>query len=86
MVGFKFIVREKQPPKTIASPNGSKDFVDLFLKCDAQINMYGNQLAELRELGNLADAGETTISFASRLKTILKIPKSKSSFILILKI
>ncbi len=81
VVGFKFVVREKQPPKTIASPNGSNDFVDLFFKMnDAQINMYGNQLAELRELGNLADAGETTISFASRLKTMLKDPKKQKQF------
>jgi len=42
--------------------------------------MYGNQLAELRELGNLADAGETTISFASRLKTMLKDPQKQKQF------
>ena len=48
-----------------------------FNMSDAQINMYGNQLASLNELGSMANVGETTPNFATRLKMMLKDPEQQ---------
>ena len=68
----------KSIPKKKEELQRDPNTIDKFFKMtDAQINMYGNQLAELGELGNMAHAGETTASFASRIKTMLKDPNQQ---------
>ncbi len=56
-----------------------------FNMSDAQINMYGNQLADIRELGNMAHTGESAANFASRIKIMLKDPEQQKQFHLYLK-
>ena len=55
VVGFKFTVREKTKHKTITVQGRDKDTIDMFFKMsDSQINMFGNQLSKLPELGKYA--------------------------------
>jgi hypothetical protein len=59
VIGFKFTVKEKPKPKTIETGRDEKT-VDMFFKMsDAQINMFGNQLAQLPELSYLAVGNES---------------------------
>ena len=74
---IKFTIKQKIKPKTLKFGQDQNTIDVFFNMTDAQINMYSNQLAELSELGNMAHAGETTVSFASRLKTMLKDPKKQ---------
>lgn len=80
--GFSFKFKPKPTPKKEMQNTGrDKDTIDMFFNMtDAQINTFGNQLAELSELGNMAHAGETTASFASRIKTMLKDPQKQKQF------
>ena len=73
VVGFKFTVREKTKHKTITVQGRDKDTVDIFFKMsDAQINMFGNQLSKLPELGKYAVGNEGYEALASRIKDMLK--------------
>ena len=59
VVGFKFTVREKTKHKTITVQGRDKDTIDMFFKMsDSQINMFGNQLSKLPELGKYAVGNE----------------------------
>ena len=81
VVGFKFTVKEKPKPKTIGVGR-DPDTVDMFFKMsDAQINMFGNQLAQLSELSHLADGNESYDALASRIKDMLKDPDKQKKFI-----
>ena len=48
---------------------------------DAQINMFGNQLARLPDLANLAVGNESYDALASRIKDMLKDPEKQKQFI-----
>ena len=55
VVAFKFTVREKTKHKTITVQGRDKNTVDMFFEMsDSQINMFGNQLSKLPELGKYA--------------------------------
>ena len=77
VVGFKFTVREKPKPKLIA-PARDPNTVDMFFEMsDSQINMFGNQLSKLPELGKYAVGNEGYEALASRLKDMLKDPEKQ---------
>ena len=78
VVGFKFTVREKTKHKTITVQGRDKDTVDMFFKMsDSQINMFGNQLSKLPELGKYAVGNEGYEALASRIKDMLKDPEKQ---------
>ena len=77
VVGFKFTVKEKPKPKLIASTR-DPNTVDMFFEMsDSQINMFGNQLSKLPELGKYAVGNEGYEALASRLKDMLKDPEKQ---------
>lgn len=77
VVGFKFTVKEKPKPKLIA-PSRDPNTVDMFFEMsDSQINMFGNQLSKLPELGKYAVGNEGYEALASRLKDMLKDPEKQ---------
>ena len=77
VVGFKFTVKEKPKPKLIA-PARDPNTVDMFFEMsDSQINMFGNQLSKLPELGKYAVGNEGYEALASRLKDMLKDPEKQ---------
>ena len=78
VVGFKFTVREKTKHKTITVQGRDPNTVDMFFKMsDSQINMFGNQLSKLPELGKYAVGNEGYEALASRLKDMLKDPEKQ---------
>jgi plasmid replication initiation protein len=78
VVGFKFTVREKTKHKTITVQGRDKDTIDMFFKMsDSQINMFGNQLSKLPELGKYAVGNEGYEALASRIKDMLKDPEKQ---------
>ena len=78
VVGFKFTVREKTKHKTITVQGRDKDTIDMFFKMsDSQINMFGNQLSKLPELGKYAVGNEGYEALASRIKVMLKDPEKQ---------
>ena len=78
VVGFTFTVREKTKHKTITVQGRDKDTIDMFFKMsDSQINMFGNQLSKLPELGKYAVGNEGYEALASRIKDMLKDPEKQ---------
>ena len=78
VVAFKFTVREKTKHKTITVQGRDPNTVDMFFKMsDSQINMFGNQLSKLPELGKYAVGNEGYEALASRLKDMLKDPEKQ---------
>ena len=78
VVAFKFTVREKTKHKTITVQGRDKNTVDMFFEMsDSQINMFGNQLSKLPELGKYAVGNEGYEALASRLKDMLKDPEKQ---------
>ncbi len=78
VVGFKFTVREKTKHKTITVQGRDPNTVDMFFKMsDSQINMFGNQLSKLPELGKYAVGNEGYEALASQLKDMLKDPEKQ---------
>ena len=74
VVGFKFTVKEKPKPK-LNAPERNTNTIDMFFEMsDAQINMFGNQLSKLPELGKYAVGNEGYEALASRIKDMLKHP------------
>ena len=81
VVGFKFTVKEKPKPKLIA-PARDPNTVDMFFeKSDSQINMFGNQLSKLPELGKYAVGNEGYDALASRIKDMLKDPEKQKMLV-----
>ena len=80
IVGYRFTVKEKPQPKPPVGrdPNTVDMFYDM---TDAQINMFGNQLARLPDLANLAVGNESYDALASRIKDMLKDPEKQKKFI-----
>jgi hypothetical protein len=71
-------VREKTKHKTITVQGRDKDTIDMFFKMsDSQINMFGNQLSKLPELGKYAVGNEGYEALASRIKDMLKDPEKQ---------
>ena len=82
VVGFKFTVREKTKHKTITVQGRDKDTVDMFFEMsDSQINMFGNQLSKLPELGKYAVGNEGYDALASRIKDMLKDPEKQKMLV-----
>lgn len=82
VVGFKFTVREKTKHKTITVQGRDKDTIDMFFKMsDAQINMFGNQLSKLPELGKYAVGNEGYEVLASRIKDMLRDPEKQKMLV-----
>ena len=82
VVGFKFTVREKTKHKTITVQGRDKDTIDMFFKMsDSQINMFGNQLSKLPELGKYAVGNEGYEALASRIKDMLKDPEKQKMLV-----
>ena len=78
VVAFKFTVREKTKHKTITVQGRDPNTVDMFFEMsDSQINMFGNQLSKLPELGKYAVGNEGYEALASRLKDMLKDPEKQ---------
>jgi plasmid replication initiation protein len=78
VVGFKFTVRGKTKHKTITVQGRDPNTVDMFFEMsDSQINMFGNQLSKLPELGKYAVGNEGYEALASRLKDMLKDPEKQ---------
>lgn len=75
--GFSFQFKEK--PKE----NKMKVVTDLkYLKLtDSQINMFGNQLARMPELSDLAVGNESYEALASKIKDMLRDPVKQKRFI-----
>ena len=81
VVGFKFTVKEKPKPKLIA-PARDPNTVDMFFEMsDSQINMFGNQLSKLPELGKYAVGNEGYDALASRIKDMLKDPEKQKMLV-----
>jgi plasmid replication initiation protein len=81
VVGFKFTVKEKPKPKLIA-PARDPNTVDMFFEMsDSQINMFGNQLSKLPELGKYAVGNEGYEALASRIKDMLKDPEKQKMLV-----
>ena len=75
--GFSFSFKQKK--KVIEQK--SKE-VNPFVKLsDAQINMFGNQLARLPELAHLAFGNESFDALAARIKSMLKDVEQQKAFI-----
>ena len=75
--GFSFSFKQKK--KVIEQK--SKE-VNPFVKLsDAQINMFGNQLARLPELAHLAFGNESFDALAVRIKSMLKDAEQQKAFI-----
>ena len=82
VVGFKFTVREKTKHKTITVQGRDKNTVDMFFEMsDSQINMFGNQLSKLPELGKYAVGNEGYDALASRIKDMLKDPEKQKMLV-----
>ncbi len=75
--GFSFSFKQKK--KVIEQkPKEVNPFVKL---SDAQINMFGNQLARLPELAHLAFGNESFDALAARIKSMLKDVEQQKAFI-----
>ena len=82
VVGFKFTVREKTKHKTITVQGRDPNTVDMFFEMsDSQINMFGNQLSKLPELGKYAVGNEGYDALASRIKDMLKDPEKQKMLV-----
>ena len=82
VVAFKFTVREKTKHKTITVQGRDKNTVDMFFEMsDSQINMFGNQLSKLPELGKYAVGNEGYDALASRIKDMLKDPEKQKMLV-----
>lgn len=79
---FQFKLKQKPIFKTIPSlddkNSGQKNFYKM---SDAQINMFGNQLAELKELAHLAVGNESYELLAARIKEMLRDPDRQKLFL-----
>ena len=82
VVAFKFTVREKTKHKTITVQGRDKNTIDMFFEMsDSQINMFGNQLSKLPELGKYAVGNEGYDALASRIKDMLKDPEKQKMLV-----
>lgn len=87
--GFLFNFKEKKtktvmskcPQKIDMFEENQDDIKDKFYKMtDAQIHMFGNQLARLHELSHLAAIGESYDDLAVRIKEMLKDHEKQKQF------
>ena len=82
VVAFKFTVREKTKHKTITVQGRDKNTIAMFFEMsDSQINMFGNQLSKLPELGKYAVGNEGYDALASRIKDMLKDPEKQKMLV-----
>lgn len=77
--GFSFSFKQKKGEQKISS---EYEKVNQFVKLtDAQINMFGNQLARLPELAHFAFGNESYDALASRIKNMLKDAEQQKELI-----
>lgn len=83
---ISFTIKQKPQSKVIKNKERDPDTFDIFHKMtDAQINMFGNKLAQLPELAYLAVGNESYDVLASRIKDMLRDPDKQTQFIPYLK-
>ncbi|MCF9047425.1 replication initiation protein RepM [Acinetobacter nectaris] len=79
---INFIIKKKANIKGVGFNDKSKENDEIFYKMsDAQINMFGNQLAQLPDLAYLAVGNESYEALASRIKKMLKDPIQQKQFL-----
>lgn len=79
---ISFTIKKKSQSKVIKNKERDLDTLDIFHKMtDAQINMFGNKLAQLPELAYLAVGNESYDVLASRIKDMLRDPDKQTQFI-----
>ena len=77
-----FQFKLKQKPKATHSLNEQKSEQQNFYKMsDSQINLFGNQLAELHDLSHLAVGNENYEVLAARIKDMLRDPEKQKLFL-----
>ena len=77
-----FQFKLKQKPRATNSLNEQKSEQQNFYKMsDSQINLFGNQLAELHELSHLAVGNENYEALAARIKDMLRDPEKQKQFL-----
>jgi len=77
-----FQFKLKQKPKATNSLNEQKSEQQNFYKMsDSQINLFGNQLAELHDLSHLAVGNENYEALAARIKDMLRDPEKQKLFL-----
>ena len=77
-----FQFKLKQKPKATHSLNEQKSEQQNFYKMsDSQINLFGNQLAELHDLSHLAVGNENYEALAARIKDMLRDPEKQKLFL-----
>ena len=77
-----FQFKLKQKPRATNSLNEQKSEQQNFYKMsDSQINLFGNQLAELHELSHLAVGNENYEALAARIKDMLRDPEKQKLFL-----
>lgn len=77
-----FQFKLKQKPKATNSLNEQKSEQQNFYKMsDSQINLFGNQLAELHDLSHLAVGNENYEALAARIKDMLRDPEKQKKFL-----
>ena len=79
---FQFKLKQKSTLNTIPSLNDKKiEKQNFYNMSNAQINMFGNQLAELHDLSHLAVGNENFEALAARIKDMLKDPEKQKLFL-----
>ena len=79
---FQFKLKQKSTLNTIPSLNDKKiEKQNFYNMSNAQINMFGNQLAELHDLSHLAVGNENYEALAARIKDMLKDPEKQKLFL-----
>ena len=77
-----FQFKLKQKPKATHTLNEQKSEQQNFYKMsDSQINLFGNQLAELHDLSHLAVGNENYEALAARIKDMLRDPEKQKLFL-----
>ncbi|ENU21307.1 hypothetical protein F994_00151 [Acinetobacter bohemicus ANC 3994] len=76
--GFSFTFKQKAKDQIKPQKLVSKNFYKM---SDSQINMFGNQLAELHDLSHLAVGNENYEALAARIKDMLRDPEKQKQFL-----
>lgn len=76
--GFSFTFKQKAKDQIKPQKLVSQNFYKM---SDSQINMFGNQLAELHDLSHLAVGNENYEALAARIKDMLRDPEKQRLFL-----
>ena len=79
---LQFKLKQKSTLKVLPALNNKVSSQQNFYKMsDSQINMFGNQLAELHDLSHLAVGNENYEALAARIKDMLRDPEKQKLFL-----